>query len=998
MESTLQELILQAANPDTVQQATIQLQQMLQDPNIIPSLINLFSQSDSSLIRSACLTFLHQIIKANWSSFQDGTKCDFQNFILSLFSQQIEPQHIQMICSMAGTIYSKESGQWDQIVTVIMSNWQEHPFIASQLLVAIIDDFTWENNENSEDFAQRFLEMDSFFITSSDTQIQIAGLRILSSIIGSITNYEGLPNFINMANQIAANSINENYTSNDFTSIWNSISAIMATLVDIENQEGPALLNVLTQTAVQIASNRNIESTQRILPITAIVNEISSNNSNIDNNMIVNSLNLVIDVIAQTIEETNNLPFDLLDLVKSFFKAQPPRGEIYNLISSKIFEALNSASVSHQASGLLILQVLLVDAQDCSHKDASKIADIIMKAVSSGNPLLVQASASVVEVFDETFKSMNIFSVDLLQSILPFTVHPLAEVRHHCLRASLIASDILDTEIPNFFKTVWDLYKKSSSDDMTLFFTLIANSIKYTPEFDDEDVEACMGLLQTVFQQKQDLTIFASSLTIVHALISFDSQLSDDLFPAVLPSLGPCLEYENSEVLLMTVSFLSNCITFFRESGIQIIVPFVQRLLTFITNPATNVVTDNVRSESLITLSRLVKHSALNPEIANFDYKSLLPALLTTTNEFLGSDSAELQISASTSIRSLAKIIDEKVRFDFFEKLGDQIKSNFELSVIQESIQSIARLLKVSEGKSPQMTEMAVTLLTAIIEGKVAFLMNDKQEPIPLIQIDTVVILFRNICKLITALISVNSPITENICQFLLQFLQRDSELDKSVAIGALSDAILYDAASPELCQSIVNSVLQIMPTANDPGLQENIIYLFNVCIIKQSQLIPSIMNIIQLFVNWWNNANSNQSGYSDVIDNLSSLFLALAITCDNFPSDLLGQVFDVFPRSDNDSPTIAQMCRNIISFVSTKGETIDNELQRKIALAIARLFMLDKLRLSEMQIDNELQKQLQDILVSILRVMPQVRQEISQIVKKSRAKARRLQSILAKL
>ena len=98
MESALQELIIQTTDESTVQQATEQLQAMLQAPDVIPALINLFSQTDQKIVRTACLVYLHQIIESNWSSFPEEAKTELKNLVLSLFSEQIESYHIKMIC------------------------------------------------------------------------------------------------------------------------------------------------------------------------------------------------------------------------------------------------------------------------------------------------------------------------------------------------------------------------------------------------------------------------------------------------------------------------------------------------------------------------------------------------------------------------------------------------------------------------------------------------------------------------------------------------------------------------------------------------------------------------------------------------------------------------------------------------------------------------------------------------------------------------------------
>ncbi|OHS97664.1 hypothetical protein TRFO_36116 [Tritrichomonas foetus] len=970
MEAALHDLILQTTNPETVNQVTEQLQQILQNPEAIPALFNLFISSENDIVKRGSLTYLHQVISNKWPKISPTAQAQTKQMLLSLFTQQINPIYFKMICEIISAIYRKDIGEWDELISGIFENWQSQPFIISQVLMSIIDLFAWESYENQ---IPQFILMVQSFISSSEIPIQLAGLKIFSAVIETIPDFDDNINFYTMANQIALNSMN--FQPDDFASVWNSMSTILMCCSSMETPNVEFLESV-RNTAFQVISNRNLESTLRILPLTTIINNIS-----FYSNFIEPILDFSIDVIAQTIEETEILPFDLLELIDSVLKSQE-RTPMYNTMSSKLFVILNSGSLPHMTAALLTLRLLLVETPDCAHKDAQKIIEIIKTSINSGNPLFIQAAASVVETFDETFQSMNVFGVELLKGILPFIISPITEVRHHCIKAALIICDNLDTEIPQFFDTVWNLYQKSSPDDLQFFFTLIACSIKLTPEFNDENVEAVLSLLQNVIK-KQDLVAIASSMTIIHALMSFDSDLCEQLLPMILPSIDSCLQFANFEVVGMAVSFLRDCITFFHEAAAQIIVPFIPRLISFITE---NEII-GIKAASLVTLSRFCKYS-VSAGGEQKTLNSIAPVLLDVINKSFDNDSVDIQISASQSIRALIRILNDEQKFEFYQKLVNIVSFHIEIRVIEDALRSIARIIKISQQQ--KMIEIAMNLLSNIINGQVTFLHG-----LPLLQIDAAIFLFRNICRLVTSLIAVNCPISQQICEFMLEWLKRDSELDKSTAVGSLSDAILYDTVTPEICSTIVSTVAEIMPSATDPGFQENIIYLFNICVIKQRHLIPSIMGVMNLFLGWWQNANANESGYSEVLDNLSSLFLGLAIAVPEFPEDVLCQVFDKFPRADNMNN--ANMCMNILSFLDER-KNIGSELQHKVALSIARLFMLDKMRLDDMGINNELLQQMQAILLTILRAMPPVLHEIKQMCSRSKARAKRLSAVISNL
>lgn len=982
MESTLEQLFKRTNNPESqsdLEQASGQLQELLQSPQIIPPIINLFSSTSDSLVRKSCLLYLNQVIKSVWMDLPEELKILLKQFIFSFFTTDAKCPFNNMICTLLENIYDNDDNGKMEIMALLLSNWASHPQICSQALEAISEHFDWETNDNSEAIIPQILAPVSQFLISPQHDIQVSGLKIFSELFGTIPNYEEIGKFIEIVNQIMLNSLN--YTDSEYSTIWNSVNLIMSSFSSLNKEEIGEAFNILRQSALLISSNGEITSTRRILPLTALVNTMAFDTSQ---EMIEILLHQCIDVMAQSIVENQTLPLDMLDLISTIFSAQIPRDQIYTLISEKVNSAISSGSYPHATAGLLVLRVLFVDAPECAHHDAEKIASLIQTALSSQDPFLVQAAASVIEIFDDTFKSINIYSPDLLKSLFPYTIHESVEVRQHCLRAALVLSEKLDSEIPNLFDAIWTLFKQSSPDDITAFFTLIACSIKCTADFNDDNVEVLMQLIDEVLQ-KQDPNSIASSFSIVHALISFDSDLTEVLLPKILPSIGPCISFNNSDILRMTVCFLSDCIVFFHEPAKSIVEPFIQKLVEFIINePANECVTDSIRAAALITCSNYITYANQDGEAEKC--ATLLPVVLNAINSFLDLNSIELQTSATQSIPAISDLLTNEQCSDFFKKLIELIETNTELTVIQDAISCISCL--VSKTGNEEIVGMSSKLLTDIITGKEVAFLNET----PLIQIETSLSLFENICKLISALISVNSPISQQICEFLIEWIKRDSELDKIHAIGSLSDAILYDAVQPEMCSAIVQRVVELIPNANDPGLQENIIYLFNACIIKHSELIEPIMAVMPAFVSWWQIGKEKESGYTEVINNLSSLFLGLAIFVPTFPENILFEVFDAFPSVE--SSTNSNMCRNIISFVQNRSE-MSQELHRKLGLACARLLMIDKLKLTDMEIDDELLMEIRNILIVILQKMPALQKEIMDLCGKSKVKIRRIQNLL---
>jgi hypothetical protein len=376
------------------------------------------------------------------------------------------------------------------------------------------------------------------------------------------------------------------------------------------------------------------------------------------------------------------------------------------------------------------------------------------------------------------------------------------------------------------------------------------------------------------------------------------------------------------------------------------------------------------------------------PALLTCSHLSVLAAeldlrLFETITKGLDSDGSPIQAAAIEAVSILTAILSEEQRMQCFEKLVEIVVEGIDIATIEAAIGAVSRIVSADRAR----VQPTIALLERMIGGNVGFLGG-----LALSQVDTAVGLLGKVCALISTAIVPGTPLPAPIIEFLLEFLQRPSELDKCPAVDALSDAVLHDAVGPEARELIVSAVVAQIPAATDPALQENIIYLLNVLVMRDTVFVAPVLGLLEGLANWWTMALVHRSGYQDVIENLSSLFLAVAISTPQFPPDLIVQVFDQFPTENSEQT--GPMCENLLLFVGRRTE-LGEPLVRSIGLSLARIFGQDRHHFVHMRIDDGLLERLRKLCLSLVERLPSLAPEIVHAAGKSRAKVARIAAIL---
>jgi hypothetical protein len=453
----------------------------------------------------------------------------------------------------------------------------------------------------------------------------------------------------------------------------------------------------------------------------------------------------------------------------------------------------------------------------------------------------------------------------------------------------------------------------------------------------------------------------AATFNAGHALAARDRDQVEEILRIVGPTIGPCLASENCEVVSLTLSFLNDMLS----SGLlPIDTATVGDLMGFLSNES-----ERIQIPAMLTCVRLSKEG-LGDQVFNTVYGKL------------DADGSEIQRTAIEAVAILVDVLSEERQEMVFGRLREVVTGAVDVGVVSLSLKAVSGMV----GRDPQKVDGGTQLVIQLISGQAGFLGD-----LSLVVVDTTHHLIQNFCELISACITHDVPLAPEISDFLVGLLHRENELDRTSAAGALSDAIEGNAIPPELCQQVVDTVIAELQTTRALGLQENSVYLLNVLVLKHPEFVATVCGLIHVLSDWWATAIETRCGYQQLIGNLSSLFIALAISRSEFPAELLAQVLAEFP--DEESDTVGVMAQNILALVESRE--VGEEVMREVVKAVGRIAACDCARLMRMQVGEELLGRMQRMVGEAVAKWPELGDTVMKGAGRSRARAARLAAFL---
>ena len=825
--------------------------------------------------------------------------------------------------------------------------------------------------ETIEDLLNFFIDVFNITFQLQSHDILSLSTSLFSTIICKvIDNSDQVQNFndfflkiVNISN--FTNEFNDEY----FIKFWNSISKLNSLSIFED-----FLINDLTLNSLKICNDNNQSILRRSLVLDSlypIIQDLSSYSEEI--------LSSCLDICSSFIEEDHIMPLEILEHFEAavyYF----PRDQIYPLIQSCIINSLNSESISHQTSALLIFRIIITVAPDCAQKDISFILEFIQNALHSNELILQEAACTVLEVFSDGYQSLNCFGPQFLPQIVPLLISESSDLRTHAYKALFGLMEKMDATIPRFSSDLLKLLDQIPENDLSNFIRIVTRAIDLSEDFDDEQCDTVLELIFKVLESN-NIEYISSSFQIGISLLKQDEVHIEIILEHLLPSVNIILEmdqHETNSIIIDTIQFLGDVSLYLRDTTPTIIGPYIDKISNFLKNEKSS-----IRNSSLVSISKILKYC--------LEYHSiLLPLVISQIDSNFLSEKESSQDSAIESLNLLRKILEPDSLKLFYERLFDIILSETSRPIlISNCLISASKLINSSNNTENlnYFGNLGMQLLTKIEQIELPILDGK-----PLLRNGVSTFLFNSICRYFKSLLSRSQGNSDQICLFLLPWFSENSELDHFAVSGTFIEAIKSNSVSQQIRQTILEAIVNDISFATDPSLQQNIVYFLNLLLQITDEFILPIIDIIPSIEKWRQVAKDSKFGYQDVLANISSLYLTLSNKYDNFDLIKINYALQEFPPSDLSECLSMSKC--IINLFN-KRNILNEPVLNSMGLAIARFIVWEDSLIEKSHLPEDIFNSLINIFRNLCQNNESLIKNIERIYLKTKGKFKKISTIL---
>lgn len=927
------------ANEETIGEAERLISPFLEDINSIEIFFLAYFNNSDKRIRHSSLVFLYKVVHKFVEKINPETLKAIKDGMMKIISKEVDKMDFEVIGQLMDDICALCVGdeKWDELNTFLFQNYTNLPLLTSFIFKKItkyVSSFLLtETSEHINDALDFYFNFNDEAVVTSAVVIFTSLLNDIEIVVddGTVEDVLNSQNRYDAILQLMERSIT--FSDQNFDDFWSCITEITA-----KGSAPSTVMSSLIGGSFVLANNTELVCSRRYSIISATVNNISL----LTNDHMNSILTVCIEILAKSIAETEGLPFHLLGIFEHILNCDSHE-TIYPILNVQLMEALHSNVTEFQCAALLVLKVVLTNAPSCAEKDSDKISSILIQALDSQNSNLIHSALSVLESFHKDLSSFKLNIVDYIIRIVKFITASETDIKTTAYDSILVLCSNLDCKIDDFFPIVFGILARnqhSISGFTRQYFQLLAFSVEYSTEFNDEHFNALLQFLESVVNT--DLYISGHALTVAEVLIRLDEEYLSSVMNLFAPVIHSCLEFENMEVKECALIFLVNYVSSTKCSIVHVL-SYVDYVMSMIKDKSN---ANIVRSDALHFLSVLI-HFNLSSN------KALVSILDQIQNMILELIKTDMQNNVIISVKALAKYLKDELRIALFNIISEFIMESLEITFVSDCIKTLSNLVKYAkESQLETLYTKAVELFNNIISGKIT-ITGEKE----LLDIDNSTAIVSAACYMIEQLLVINVNFGSIALEFIMKLLGKNSSLDKSKAIEVLSDMIGNDVVMQEDHPKIFQIICDLTPEATQPALKNNIVHILNTFMVKDQSFVKRVFSLIETFRSWWNNALQRPSGNQDLIANLSGAFVTLAIYLVDFPTELLIQVIDIHPQ--NSEAIIGPLTMNLV-FYSSEIE-LSQELRRSFALAYGRLLSYDKANLSRMCIDSDLKETVKD-------------------------------------
>jgi len=979
MEEKLRELIEFSLSQDQemINSATNGLQVFINDLGSIPLFFSLYFESNEFRFRHACLIYNYKVINSNIKEINNDLQVLIKENLVYLLSIPVNEISYEAVSQMIELVYHHFQGKWSELIIHLFTNFKIFPELCSKIFAHISPHL---HSGFFEESLSNLSEIIEYFLFHESHSVQVGGVVMFSIFVSNIDfdeeECENDESIFFLSRKVHDRLLHIQkssiyYNDTNFNQIWGAFGDLTLSI-----KSRPHFIVQIIHNSFELAKSKTLTTTKKNQIALCIINASDI----IADDEIGFVVVLLIDIASSTIEEDGLLPTDQLSLYETLITSRP-REQIYQVMTNHLFSTLQNESLVHQAAALVILRVLLTNTPEYINQDIPTLVSVLHEALSTGYPILLQAACSVAEVFGNTLASIGQYCANLLMDIIPLLVNEDVGVRHHAFNSSLILAEKLDCKIDGIFEHALGFFSEIYPDDLTHYFAILAYSIDLSVEIEDESIDKIFIIFDQMIADSENLLGIASSLTIAEAIIKKDADQFESVYSLLAPFIIPMITYDNAEVVSITLHFLVFICKYYYIEAKELLSECISTLLENSNEQST---IERIRNISIEFFAGYIKSFAINDPSD--------PVYINTISmitKYMDDLSEESRISSITSLKTLAKILSIEERNNYMQKLSEIVFSDISESIISLSLRCFSRLLKANKDndeKSNSM-EIATNLLSRIMNGNIQFLNGTNIN-----EADSVSVLFVGVCSLISSLSLETFPLIDEVIGFLLNWIRSHSSYDQCKAIGALSDLVLHSSFAEKSASEIIEVVFSLIEDCSDPSLQENIVHLLCVFCTIHPNYNHYVSSLIDSLVLWWNNGMSANSGYRELLSNLSALFIVYGCNGNSLPDSLLIDIMKVFP--DENNSLTGPMCQNLKVYYERYPE-ISLPVLLSITISFSKLLSLDRCKLERMGVIDNFFDSSVYIFSDILNKNPQFKPEIMGMFKNNRNRLQRILSFI---
>lgn len=962
--SQLLESSTKAQSNEEIEHYTEQILMFISNSESVPILFQILT--NPKLYQRGAITYMRKALSKHWAnlSFEDRDKLrgDCMNFMISgNCTKELMETFYESVINF---IYGNDETEWPQLLEYINHLYQKGDYEnACSLVISIITEMKSEKIDESLMF---LMELSAAAIQSNDIKTAVKGVFLYHTLLmvsDTKPNSEAHINAILCLISLAASNLDSS-----------SITIIFDTFYDLFEFDyiPEGLYEQIIDIIIQFGLNQELQPNDRLIvtrSITPIITKLPIQ-------VVSKILDVSFNAISDLIEFDQKFPTDQFEEFKRC-AYEIDHEVIYPVLQEKISMAFQSNSPYHQTTALLLFAVLIRLIPDLSYKDIETIINYIEIAITSNIDLFKQAGFYVIKQFEDAFNSIGAYCAKLVPSILQNLISKNPEICSDAFEAFSSIIEFADTEYPGLLGEYLSLTDKIPEEQITYYLSLLPSVIESCEEISDDDMDNIINFISQFMESDSNLDYKASALQTAIAILHKDETQIDFVTSVFFPVLQQCLNSDKIIHLNESLYFLGNIATFLRNDVLKYIKDYIPRVLELTQLPMNNDDNCSTLADCALNLAKITK-------FAGEYVQEYLKVLIPLFKKGIDSGNEEFSKKVIVAIKFVAKFLSSKDSSEFFNNFYKIISEDDDIDIICAIFETLKKLLKsVSQENLNEFIDISIKIIMGFISGELPVL-NSK----PLIDSPISTIFVQYFCGFLNQFYTHQTSINDDLCKYLLQWFNKDNELELFEITGTLTCCIENRTVSQELFQVILETVMTKVGIATEPGLIQNLAFMLNLLVQIEGNLVSDVIKMLPLIEEWRKLACKTKFGFQLTISNISSLYLTLASRT-QIDEDLIIFAIKEFPPYDELETN--NMAQNILIIVNKYNSQRINET---LALSLSRLVISDEKKLEKYKITSDNFNALVQLfkkLVSNESLLSLVYSSIG----KQRSKLRKLQAIL---